>query len=141
MPMFNVVTDASDVLKQVEAFEKRGGDLAPTMAIVAEMLVEAVNDEFETEGQGGWDPFAPSTVAGNSRRKGGKLLQDFGVLAGSIEPSSGPRFAEASTGVEYAVHHLFGAPKGNLPRRDFFDVPDAVFDEAIELILDVITSG
>lgn len=136
MTMFDVTVDASDVEEKLKAFEKRAGDLSPTMAIIAEMLVSGVNDEFDSEGQGDWPALALST-----RRRGGattKILQNLGVFAGSIRPDSDQDSADASTGVDYAVHHVFGAPKAHIPQRNPFEIDETIFDDAVELILERI---
>ena len=132
---FRIDVDASELVDAIKDFERRGGNLGPTMAIVADMLVTAVQDEFETEGRGEWPAFAESTLA---TRAGGKLLQDSGIFAGSISAESGSDFAEANTGVEYAIHHVFGAPAAGIPQRNPFDVEDSVFEEAAALVAGAI---
>lgn len=139
--MFDVEVDVKDVEKRLDEFKRKGGDLSPSMAIVAEMLVSGVSDEFDSEGQGNWDELKKSTL--RKRRKGGagaKILQDSGLFAGSIQPHHGADFAEASTNVDYAVHHVFGAPKANVPERNPFDIEDRVFDEAVDLILERVVA-
>jgi phage gpG-like protein len=136
--LFDAEADVTELLTRLGEWEAAGNDLGPTMALIAEDLVTAVQDEFETEGRGKWPGFAESTLA---TRAGGKLLQDHGILAGSIEPRHGSRFAEASTGVDYAVHHIFGAPKGHLPQRNFFDIDEAVFEQAAALIAQTVADG
>ncbi len=135
MALFDVEVDASELIRLLDGFEQRGGNIGPTMAIIANDLVTAVDDQFQTEGGGDWPGFAESTLR---TRAGGTLLQDDGILAGSIEPNSGARFAEASTGVAYAVHHIFGAPKASIPARNFFDIDDDVFEAAAELIAQTV---
>lgn len=133
----DVTVDASELHARIEAFTKRADDLSPIMQVIAEDLVAAVSDEFESEGHGKWPPHAPSTLR---RRRGGagKLLQDTGLLAGSIEPHFGPDFAEASTGVDYVRYHLEGG--AIIPRRNPFDVPDDVYDAAEQTLLDYLTN-
>lgn len=135
----SVEVDTSELRARVAEFAKRGQNLEPIMQVIAEDLVAAVSDEFETDGHGKWPPHAASTV---KRRRGGgsgaKLLQDTGVLASSVEPRWGPDFAEAGTGVPYVVYHLEGGPV--IPRRNPFDVPDDVYDDAEETLLDFLTS-
>ena len=134
---FAARVDAKDVERWLRDLEQRGLDLSPTMAIIAQSLVSAVDDEFESDGQGKWPGLAPSTVA-SRRGSSAKILQNFGVFAGSIDGTSGRDFAEANTWVEYAIHHVFGAPKANVPQRNPFDVPESVFDSGVDLILAAI---
>lgn len=138
MALFDVDVDVTGLEQQLKKLERRGGDLSPTMAIVAEMLVAGVSDEFETEGRGRWPGLADSTLR-SRRGSTAKILQDSGIFAGSIEPTSGPTWAEAGTGVDYAIHHVYGAPGANIPQRNPFDIDDAIFDDAIRLILARIT--
>lgn len=138
MARVDVDVDVTELLRAIEDYERAGGDMQKTMRLVALSLVEAVDDEFETEGRGQWPGHAPATLA---RRAGGKLLQDSGVLAGSIGADWGPRHAEANTNVAYAVHHVFGAPAANIPERNPFDVPDKVFEDAAELIASAIADA
>jgi phage gpG-like protein len=132
--------DSSELLGLLGDLRRRTGDLSDTMAIVAEQLVAAVNDEFETAGQGKWPPLAESTLA---KRRGStaQILVDTGRLAGSISADSGPDFAEAGTNVEYAVYHVSSAPRRVIPLRDFFDLPDEVFAEAESTIVAGILRG
>jgi phage gpG-like protein len=92
------------------------------LLIVAELLVAGVHDVFEAEGPG-WAPLAESTL--KARRKGGagaKILQDTGVMAGSIAPAWGDTYAEAFAGVSYAIYHVSKEPRSHLPLRDFFNL-------------------
>jgi phage gpG-like protein len=134
---FDVAVDASEIIEIIDDFQERGGNLEPVMAIIAEDLVSAVSDRYESEGDGQWPPHATSTL--RKRRGGGrgaKLMQDTGVLAGSTEPNYGSDFAEATTGVEYIVYHLDGGPV--IPKRNPFDLEEDVFDEAVETLLEYV---
>lgn len=132
--------DGREIDEALGKIERRGRDLTPTMAIIAEMLVVAVQDEFETEGGGEWPELAASTIAKRRKGSGGvKILQDTGNMAGSVEASHGSDFAEAATGVSYAIHHVYGAPKANVPQRNPFDIPDEAFDDALEVLLGAVT--
>jgi phage gpG-like protein len=135
---FDVSVDATELKGALEAFAKRGGRLDDTMAVVAEMLVSAVNDKFQAGGPG-WKPLAESTLL---RRRGtvAQILLDTGRLAGSIHGIHGNDFAEAATDVSYAIYHVSSAPRRKIPLRDFFDLPEHVFDDILELVLDRLTA-
>ncbi len=132
--VFDVSVDAAELAEGLERFAARGGRLDDAMAVAAEMLVAEVNDKFQSGGPG-WPPLAESTLA---RRRGSvaQILVDTGRLAGSIHGVHGADFAEAATDVSYAVYHVSSAPRRKLPLRDFFDLPERVFDDILELILD-----
>ena len=139
--MFDVTVDGAELVKLLQRFEKKGGDLTPAMAVIAEQLVSAVNDEFESAGHGKWPPHAAATIARNRAGESSQLLKRTGRLAGSIEPWSYPDAAEAATSVSYAVYHVSSAPRKKIPLRDFFDVPDSVIDDACETLLGMLTEA
>lgn len=132
--------DITELLDVLQGIEDRAGDLSVPMGNIAEALVGRVNDKFEGGGPG-WQGLAASTLA--KRRKAGKgaeILKDNGRLAGSIEPDSGPDYAEAATDVEYAVYHVSDAPRTKIPKRDFLDVlDDDMLDEAADTIMAYLT--
>ena len=73
---------------------------AVNAAIAAELL-SLTEDNFENEGWGGqrWKP----------TRRGGKILQLSGQLAGSISTGATNSFARIGSNKEYAaIHHLGG---------------------------------
>jgi phage gpG-like protein len=129
------VTALGKILKRLGA---KPADLTDVMAVVSEQLVSAVNDEFESGGRGRWPPHAKSTI---KKRRGDaphQLLVDTGALAGSIRGESGPDFALATTDKFYAVFHVSDAPRTIIPLRNFFDVPDDVYEDAAITILAAI---
>lgn len=137
----DVRCDTAELQKLLARFRDRGGDLTPTMQIVAETLVGAVNDEFESAGRGRWAPLAESTL--RKRRmsgSGAQILKDTGRFAGSIRGDSGSDWAEASTDVAYAVYHVSEEPRSVIPLRNPFDVPDAILDEVTQIIVDDVTA-
>ena len=135
--LFSVDFTSAELEAALKPFLERGGNLLPAMDIVAASLVTAVGDMFETSGHGTWKALAPSTLA---RRRGdgssNKPLYDTTILATSVHGESGSDYAEASTGEDYIKYHLDGGPI--IPRRNPFDVPDSVMDEAAETIVNYI---
>ena len=138
----DVTADLSELQKFLTKWRKRAADLTPVMAVVAEHLVAAVNDELESAGNGRWAPLAESTL--KKRRKegrGAQVLKDTGRLAASIRADAGPDFAEASTDVGYAVYHASEAPRALIPLRNPFDLPDEVLDEATDILVAELLRG
>lgn len=133
-----VTIDARELERLLERFNRQvNGRISSTMAIVAENLVAAVSDRFESAGDGEWPELAESTL--RSRRGGGsgaQILVDTGRLAGSIRGDSGADFAEATSDVAYAIYHVTGTSR--MPRRDPFDVSDAVLNAQQDLIVDAL---
>jgi phage gpG-like protein len=137
-----VTYDASAVPEALQEFLGRGGNLQTVTEVVALDLVAAVEANFEGERghkQGAWPDLADSTIASMSDRRGEsayKLLQDNGVLAGSIEPHHEGTTAEAFTNVPYAKYHVSPEPREIIPLRDFLDVNlDAIAESTAELLL------
>ena len=130
--------DERELLSRIDALEKRGGNLSPVMAVISEIMLGGVEDEFETEGRGQWPPLAPSTLR---RRRGGsaKILQDTGVLAGSAYARHGADFAEVGLGARYAIYHVTGTSR--MPARNPFDVADRVWDEAVNALFDYLAEA
>ena len=134
MGTFEATLDATALTKILKRMGAKPADLTDTMAVVAEQLVAAVGDEFNTGGHGKWPAHAESTKA-KRRGGGGQLLMDTGALAGSIRGEHGADFALATTDKFYAVFHVSDAPRSLIPLRNFFDVPDDVYEEAAITIL------
>ena len=139
MSAVNVAVDLKGPLgRALRRFERKGRAAAEVMPVVADTLVAAVLETFEQQGPG-WPALAPSTVkARRAQGAGAKILQDTGVLAGSIQPSTGTGaygpWAAAGTNIHYGAFHVTGTSR--MPRRDFLDVDlRAIAREAAELIL------
>lgn len=130
--------DVSALTGLLRKLENRGRDVSKLTPLVAEILVTAVEDEFDTEGHGAWPPLAESTIA--ARRGGGggaKMLQDTSVLAGSIRPDFGDDFGAAATDVPYAIFHVSSAPRKKIPERNFLNV---LHEETLLEIEDVLVA-
>jgi len=124
--------DAKELDEVIAEYAERGGDLTGVMAIIAEDLAAAVADMYQTSGHGQWPPLAEATIA--RRRMGSaRPMVDTGVLMRSTVAASGADFAEAYTAIEYVRFHLEGGPV--IPKRNPFDLPEDVYDEAVDLIL------
>jgi phage gpG-like protein len=140
------MSSLEDVLVQLE---RRGksvtNDILPA---VAEMLVGAVLDEWQSEGHGKWPPFwwqrDGLPKPGGRRWQGDpKLLQDTGVAIGSAHGETGlgwvGPYAEAGTNIPYMVYHASDAPRTKIPYRNPFDIDEEpITDDVAELLLSEI---
>jgi phage gpG-like protein len=128
-----VELDTAQLAAALAGFADRAEDLSEPMSVIAESLVTAVQDKFEQSGPG-WPDLAEST---KQQRRGSEyqILVDTGVLSGSIAGESGKDFAEVGTSVEYAKYHVSAEPRTKIPLRDFFDLPDDVYEDAADTIL------
>lgn len=102
---------------------------------IAEMLVAAVQDVFEAEGPG-WQDLADST---KRQRRGTsyKILQDTGILAGSVAAQYGSTYAEAVDGTTYGHYHVTGTKR--MPRRDWTELGpflDPLLDDVAALLVE-----
>jgi phage gpG-like protein len=110
------------------------------MRVISVMLVEEVDDMFETSGHGKWKGYAESTLRKRGHIDSAKMLIDTGRLAASITGAYTQDEAEAFTNVEYAKYHVSDAPRTKLPKRDFFDIDiDQVQREAADFLLKELT--
>jgi phage gpG-like protein len=131
--IFHVVVDGDALERRLHSAGRLVADLAPTFAVVAEDLVAAVVDRFDSNGDGTWEPNKPSTI----RKKGSaKPMEDDGVLKGSILPESGADWAAAATNVSYIVYSLEGGDI--IPKRNPFEIGDDVIDEASRFVAEAV---
>lgn len=140
MPFVDVTLDAAELEQLLERKQHAQREIALAFAVAAEDLVAAVVDRIESEGDGSWPDLAESTIA--RRRKGGagaKMLQDRGILKGSIRADSGDDWASASTSVAYIVYHLDGGEV--IPKRNPFELRDEVFEDAAQLVAQAVAEA
>lgn len=142
--------DASALLNALSDLSRAGADVqAETLPALAEILVSAVQDVFIHEGAVAGRPKWPELAASTKRKRAKRqpsgvftILQDTGLLAGSIMPYADAGVAEAFTNVPYAGFHVSDGPRRKLPKRDFTDIDfDAAQAEAVDLILSQVIAG
>lgn len=132
--------DVSELERELRGLEHRVTDYSAITPAMAEVLVAAVNDEFESAGRGRWAPLEPATMRRRRKRGGGaQILKDTGRFAASIRAEYGPTFAAAVTDVSYAVYHVSDAPRSVIPLRDPFDVEDVAWPDLALMLGDYIT--
>lgn len=137
----SVGVDASELERVILEIKRRGKNTRDAMRTVSLLLVEEVDEMFETSGHGQWEGFSENTMRRRGNIDNAKLLIDTGRLAASITPASTATEAEAFTNVEYAKYHVSDAPRKKIPKRDFFDIDTAsVVEEAADLLLREIAS-
>jgi phage gpG-like protein len=106
------------------------GEIAPA---VAEAMHAQVLEEFETEGRGRWEPFAwqrdgKPKPKGRRWRGNPKLLQDRGVMVGSMTPDWNEGVVEVYSNNPYVKYHASRAPRSKIPLRDPFDIDVQAFE-------------
>lgn len=107
------VTDAP-VRTALRQLQERMANMRPLMANIANLMLEAVEDNFEKETDPNtgrkWAELAESTKCQRAETgRNGRILQVSGSLAASISPSYGDDFASVGTNKIYAAVHQFGS--------------------------------
>jgi phage gpG-like protein len=130
MALIDVKLDTTELKRKLRRLQTSAVNFTPIMQVVAEMLVTAVSDRYQSEGDGQWPPHAAATIQLTGPHK---LMQLTGVLSGSTTAASGEDYAEAYTSVDYIKYHLEGGPK--IPKRNPFEIGDEPMAEATDYIL------
>ncbi len=138
--MFVVTADTKELEKAVASYGRRSADLSSTMAQVAEHLVSAVNDRWNSAGDGEWEPLAESTLKAR-RGTTAQILIDTGRAVASVKADHGPDYAEASTDVGYMRFHASEEPRTVIPYRNPFDLKDEALEEAAAMIAEAIAQA
>lgn len=130
--------DASALTDVIAEYVKKGGELSRLGPSVGEILREAVDYQFDSEGNGSWKASARAIL------QGGKTLQDTGNLAGTMETEvefvGQELVAFVGSNIPYAPFHLppeksgHAVSTGVMPVRDYFDIDE---EEVMEEIGDL----
>lgn len=113
--------DGGAILKRER---ERLKDISPAIASLAKPLYDSIMENFYSGGRPPWAPLSP----GYLKRKIADgyqpdILVRTGALMNSVKVSASGARISASSGVEYASVHQYGA--GNIPPRPFLTLqPD-----------------
>lgn len=114
---------------------KVAGAKTPMGADVRKLLAEYGDDDAQAVTRTGtgqqWAELGESVVVGPV----GSLLVETGMMKGSVRHEEGEDWTEAATHVAYAVYHVSNRPRTKIPLRDFFAIPDARLNEAVDVFL------
>jgi phage gpG-like protein len=136
----SVSVDASEIAQALQHIQQRGKNTRDVMRQVSLILVEEVDEMFETSGHGKWEPFSINTKRQRGDIDAAKLLIDTGAMAASIVGVHTQTEAEAFTNDPKAKFHVSDANRTKIPKRDFFDIDvPRVVDEAVDLVLRELT--
>ena len=139
--------DYSEFYDALAKLGEAGAELVQeTMPVIAEVLASEVLEVFEKEGAVAgaekWPDFwwqRQGMEKPKTRRFSTgvlKLLQDTGVLVGSITPYSENNVAEAFSNVPYAGYHVSQRARQKIPLRDFTAIDfERAQQEATEILL------
>jgi phage virion morphogenesis protein len=107
-----IEVDNGNVARRLQALAGRLADARLMFREIAGILEHETEENFEAQGRPHWVPLAKSTVRARTKRNKGssvlKILQDRGILAGSISSEYGQDYAQIGSNVAYAAIHQFG---------------------------------
>lgn len=136
MAEIDIKVDSGDLGRAIHAMSNRVKNIP--MDLLGQMLVNAVDEMFETEGAAGtagqWKPLRESTIARNPRRAGGQILQATGAMANIQVKEVSEYSVTVESPTAYAAWHLSGTK--DMVARDFFALQfDKVLGEMGDLVL------
>ncbi|GBD39828.1 hypothetical protein HRbin37_02114 [bacterium HR37] len=145
--MIEIKVDDREIKELLKRILKKSNDMSPAMKDIADIMLDAVEKNFEEEGRPSWPPLSPSTIK-ERQRKGfwpGKILQREGTLAGSISEDHGPLYALVGTNIKYAPIHQFGGRSGKghrarIPARPFLSLTEEDKDGIVEVLREFLDS-
>lgn len=147
--MIEIKIDAEKVMKLLGDMAKRGTNLKPVMKKIAGIMHDAVEQNFEEEGRPvKWKALAASTIK-QREKKGywpGKILQQSGRMASSIEQGYTGKSAWTGTNAKQAAIQHFGGKTGRgrkvtIPERPFMKLSKEGLKEIEETLGDYIVKG
>jgi phage virion morphogenesis protein len=143
--MINITVDDKGVVQLLKRIEQKMGNMRPVMRVIAGIMHDAVEENFEKEGRPKWKPLKKSTIK-QRERKGhwpGKILQVSGQLASSITQKATSTSAIVGTNKKYAAIHQFGGKAGRghkatIPARPFLKLDDKALDEIRNKLIEYV---
>lgn len=103
--MIEIRENSPQIAEALARLGRSAANLAPVMRVIAGIMHDEVEENFAQQGRPRWLGLKPPVA---KRRIGGKILQDSGQLAASIEPGSDANSAWVGTNKVYAAIHQFG---------------------------------
>ncbi|MDE9466878.1 phage virion morphogenesis protein [Xenorhabdus bovienii] len=112
--MFRIEIDLTEFQKALQQLTDGLVDRTPMMRQIAGIMADAVEENFKQQGRPAWLGWSPAYA---KKRAGGKILQDTGRLASSIQQFSDNDEALVGTNVKYARIHQEGGTINRPARR------------------------
>jgi phage virion morphogenesis protein len=110
MADLEITIQVDDLDRAMTEIARRLGNTGPAMRRIKDVMLDAVEQNFEEEGRPKWVDLAPSTKAARARKGKwpGPILQVSGRLASSIVGDSDKDSATVGSNLEYAAIQQFG---------------------------------
>lgn len=133
---FEAKLNSKEVTDTLKRYAKEVGDLSPALRISRRMLLNAIDQNFETEGTSSGEKFKGWSDGYKAwREKKGrvdsKILHFDGNLRKSISSKITRNELIIGTPKEYAAAHNFGYAPRNLEQREFMRISEEVKNEML----------
>ena len=129
--------NAEELFGVIADYKERGGNLRDVAESARAIMKTAVDDLFDTEGNGQWKR------SKRAEEEGGKTLQDTDLLAQTIDTEAGDDWVLVGSNVPHGKFHLPPEKSGHevtmgiMPVRDWLAIDeDEVMDDIADLMLD-----
>lgn len=108
--MIKIRVDDADVQQRLGQIVERARNLRPLMVRIAGHMLDAVHQNFESEGRPRWPSLRPSTIRARARKGKwpGPILRVTGQLARSVTRRATDTEAVVGTNKAYAAIHQYG---------------------------------
>jgi phage virion morphogenesis protein len=109
--VIEIKVDDRQVQAMLKKLAAKASDLKPAMRAISQIMLDAVEENFEQGGRPKWTPLSPGTIAERLRKgtwPGQILVRSAGGLAASISASYDATSATVGTNKPYAAIHQFG---------------------------------
>jgi phage virion morphogenesis protein len=146
--MITIDVDDKSLQNELNKLKAKYQDLTGLMRILAEDLLYSTQENFNTQGArlpagDNWPSLSDWTLKERAKRghgvPPGKMLQDTGILIGSLTTSYDATSAVCGTNIIYAaIQHFGGGPTGLntfIPPRPFMELIDQDLDDMMEDVM------
>lgn len=133
---FEAKLNNKEVTDTLKRYAKEVGDLNPALRIARRMLLNAIDENFETEGLASGEKFKEWSESYKAfREKRGKTESKILHFDGNLRKSLSSKITRneliIGTPKEYAAAHNFGYAPRNLPQREFMRISEEVKNEML----------
>lgn len=133
---FEAKLNSKEVTDTLKRYAKEVGDLNPALRISRRMLLNAIDQNFETEGTSSGEKFKEWSDGYKAwRKKKGKTDSKILHFDGNLRKSMSSKITREEliigTPKEYAAAHNFGYAPRNLPQREFMRISEEVKNELL----------
>ena len=136
-----ITVDNTEIVNLLKRLSEKTQNLRPVMKIIAGIMMDSVEENFEQQGRPKWPGLSLATRKQRTK-KGywpGKILQMRGELTASVTSDYGNDHAIVGTNKKYAAIHQFGGKAGrgkkvNIPARPYLKLGGNALEEIITAI-------